>query len=136
MDAYTTHPPTPTRIHDLQRVEHTRLRRRMLYSSYEADLDAMLRQALGNVRASAWKPVDLTANPYLSLWQQVAVLYNEAPDVRVRPGDEGLLEAVADAALWPLMPKHRTGIPKALGAIVEQIVFNHGAHQCSSAFWP
>jgi len=105
MDAYTTHPPTPTRIHDLARVEHTRLRRRMLYSSYEADLDAMLRQALGNVRADAWKPVDLTANPYLSLWQQVAVLYNEAPDVRVRPGDEGLLEAVADAALWPLMQR-------------------------------
>ena len=111
MDAYTTHPPTPTRIHDLARVEHTRLRRRMLYSSYEADLDAMLRQALGNVRADAWKPVDLTANPYLSLWQQVAVLYNEAPDVRVRPGDEGLLEAVADAALWPLMQRVQRTLP-------------------------
>lgn len=103
--AMSLHPPTPINISDLARVDHTRLRRRMLYSCYESDLDVLLRQALGNVRADAWKPIDLTANPYLSLWQQVAVLYADAPDVRVRPGDEGVLSAVDDAALWPLMQR-------------------------------
>lgn len=87
------------------RVEHTRLRRRLLYSQYEADLDRKIRQAVGNVRSDAWKPLDLTANPYLSIWQQTAVLYDSAPVVNGPAGSEPVAAAITEAGVWPLMQR-------------------------------
>lgn len=87
------------------RVEHTRLRRRLLYSQYEADLDRKIRQAVGNVRSDAWKPLDLTANPYLSIWQQTAVLYDAAPVVNGPAGSEAVATALTEAGVWPLMQR-------------------------------
>jgi len=95
-------PPPPKDTEEVQRVEHTRLRRRLLYSCYETDLDAMIRRAVGNVRSDAWKPLDLTANPYLSIWQQTAVLYDSAPAVA---GSEAVAAAMVEAGAWSLMQR-------------------------------
>ena len=98
-------PPPPKDADEAQRVEHTRLRRRLLYSQYEPDLDARIRQAVGNVKAEAWKPIDLTANPYLSIWQQTAVRYDLAPEVATLAGSEPVAEALVEAGAWPLMQR-------------------------------
>ncbi len=96
-------PPVPTDIAEMRRVEHTRLRRRMLYGGHEMDLDRLLRLAVGNVRAEAWKPIDLSANPYLSIWQQLAVLYAATPEVVVVPGAEPVAAALDAAGYWQAM---------------------------------
>lgn len=98
-------PPPPKDADEAMRVEHTRLRRRLLYSQFEADLDARIRQAVGNVKADAWKPLDLTANPYLAIWQQTAVLYDVAPEVSTAAGSEAVADALVEAGAWPLMQR-------------------------------
>jgi hypothetical protein len=90
---------------DAPRIEHTRLRRRLLYSQHEQDLEKLLRRQLGNVRSNAYGRCDLTANTYQSLWSQIAVLYNSTPDVMVPDGTEALVEAFADVGYWPLMQR-------------------------------
>lgn len=70
------------------RVEHTRMRRRIMYGYHRGDvLDRMLAQ-IGTVRQSAWGEPDLTGNPALQLYSQVAVMYDRDP-LRVAP--DGLL---------------------------------------------
>lgn len=94
--------PIPESLEELQRVEHTRLRRRLLYSCHESDLHELLCQELGNVRKSAWGKPDLTANPYLSLFSQLAVLYTESPETLAPAGSEAVSQAVADSGYWSL----------------------------------
>lgn len=98
-------PPIPKDTDEQIRVEHTRLRRRLLYSQFASDLDQRIRQAVGNVKADAWKPLDLTANPYLAIWQQTAVLYDVAPDVVAPVGSDPVLAALTAAGAWPLMQR-------------------------------
>lgn len=98
-------PPIPKDTDEQMRVEHTRLRRRLLYSQFASDLDQRIRQAVGNVKADAWKPLDLTANPYLAIWQQTAVLYDVAPDVVAPVGSDPVLAALTAAGAWPLMQR-------------------------------
>jgi hypothetical protein len=105
VDLVTMLPPPPKDVEEAQRVEHTRLRRRLLYSQYQQDLDARIRQAVGNVKADAWRPLDLTANPYLAIWQQIAVLYDAAPAVAVPAGSEPVAAALDAAGFWPLMQR-------------------------------
>ena len=81
-------PPLPSSSGEIRRVNHTRQRRRLLYSQHERDLNALLKQQLGSVRADAWGSPDLTANPYLSLWSQISVLYNAEPHVICPAGSE------------------------------------------------
>jgi len=99
-------PPAPSDPAERERVSHTALRRRLLYSCHERDLDELMQTQLGRVRKSAWGKPDLTANPYLSLWSQTAMLYSAEPEV-VAPDAAGeeLLGAVTMAGLWPLMQR-------------------------------
>ena len=98
-------PPPPKDTAEQMRVEHTRLRRRLLYSQFSTDLDSRIRQAVGNVKADAWKPLDLTANPYLSIWQQTAVLYDVAPLVVTMPDSEMVAAALTECGAWALMQR-------------------------------
>lgn len=106
MDAASPHlatrPPIPLHAEDALRWEVTRKRRRLLGSQHQQDLDALLRQQLGNVRRSAWGQPDLTANPFLALWTQVAALYAEAPEVTVEGGN-ALAKAVEASGYWAMM---------------------------------
>lgn len=95
-----TLPSMSTDSGELARIEHTRLRRRMLYGQFRADLDARIEEQLGTVRQEAWGYPDLTGNPYLQLWNQTAVMYDADP---VRTAPSALVEAVEDSGLNPLM---------------------------------
>ena len=99
-------PPPPRDLSELPRVRHTALRRRLLYSEFEADLVRLMEQQLGTVRRDAWGHPDLTANPYLSLWSQSSRLYAEEPDV-VPPDASAapFVDALATAGVWAMMQR-------------------------------
>lgn len=59
------------------RVEHTRLRLRMLLGRWHDDLRKHIYQAVGPVRARAWGPPQLTACPARDLAESVSVLYDD-----------------------------------------------------------
>ena len=84
---YMDSPPAFGSGETAARVEHTRMRRRIMYGYHRADvLDRMLSQ-IGSVRREAWGEPDLTGNPALQVYSQVAVMYDRDPE-RVAP--EGL----------------------------------------------
>ena len=97
--------PPPLDPAEWPRWKHTRLRRRLLYSEHERDLNERLREQLKHVRADAWGKPDLTANPFLSLWSQMSRLYAESPQITAPEGSEGLLVTLEAAGVWPLMQR-------------------------------
>ncbi|NBV19957.1 hypothetical protein [Janthinobacterium sp.] len=100
--ATTPAPPDPS---DAARATHTRLRRRLLYSCHEQDVLRLLQERLGVERARAYGRPDLTANAYLGLWSQLAVMYNAEPDVLAPPASSALVSMVADLGFWPFMQR-------------------------------
>jgi hypothetical protein len=105
LPAYIQAPPPPASIAEVQRWEHTRRRRRLLYSEHRADVEAMVKAMVGTVRQSAWGAVDLSANPYLSLWEQTSRLYAAAPVVVAPESASAAVAAAVDAGLWSLMQR-------------------------------
>ena len=93
-------PPFPTGVGEINRVQHTRLRRRLLYSEFEADLVSRIAMNVGALREEAWGKPDLTANPYLSMWTGAAALYDEEPGWRGPAGAEALGEASAETGFF------------------------------------
>jgi hypothetical protein len=91
---------------ETDRVEHTRLRRRMLYGLWREDLRARIRLELrSEERADAWGEPDLTGNIYRPTCQSLATLYAPiAPrPAASEPGGDVVLEMVQRAGLWDLM---------------------------------
>lgn len=95
-----TLPVMSTDAADLARIEHTRLRRRMLYGNFRQDLDERIGIQLGTVRQEAWGYPDLTGNPFLQLWSQVAVMYDDTPE---RAAPQPVLDGIDAAGLDALM---------------------------------
>lgn len=98
-------PPLPRDPSEARRVAHSRLRRRILYGEHEEDLRDRLKQAIGHVRQEAWGPIDMTSNPYLKVWTQLAALYRQSPEVVPPEGGEDVAQAVAQAGFWTLMQR-------------------------------
>lgn len=99
-------PPPPSDPEEIRRVEHTRKRRRLLYSEHEQDLSELMERQLGTIKREAWGRPDLTSNAYLSVSEISARLYGAPPDVEHddAAGLE-LAERIADGGLWPLMQR-------------------------------
>lgn len=87
-------------VGEIRRIEHTRLRRRLLYGEFEGDLVERLMLNIGHVRRAAWGQVDMTANPFLSMWQQAAALYDTEPKMLAPPASVPLLDEVAELGFW------------------------------------
>ena len=66
---------------DFPRIDHIRLRRRMLYGQHEQDIRQRISESISHVRRAAWGAVDLTANPFLRVHDQMSGLYNDEPVV-------------------------------------------------------
>ena len=64
---------------DFARIDHIRLRRRMLYGQHEQDIRQRISESISHVRRAAWGAVDLTANPFLRVHDQMSGLYFEEP---------------------------------------------------------
>lgn len=102
---HRTQPPAPKDPSELDRVNHTRKRRRLLYSQHEQDVIALLSQEIGDVRRKAWGRPDLTVNLFIVIWDGLSKLYAEEPDITPPEGGEEFLEIVAESGIWPLMQR-------------------------------
>lgn len=100
-------PPLPKDPAELQRVEHTRLRRRVVYSMHEDDVMGRLKQTVGNVRKEAWPPADMTANPARHVYQQLSGLYRQVPEVKPPDGAEDVAAAISEAGWWQLAQRNQ-----------------------------
>lgn len=101
--AYTlSAPPTPTTPAESQRIEHTRMRREIIYGQHEERVKGRLVQALGTTRATAIRIVDMTANPAWYVTSQLAALYRQIPEVAPPEGAEETAAAVVEAGWWQL----------------------------------
>lgn len=96
-------PPLPSSLDEQLRWEHTGLRYRMLYGLHRADIERHVIAAVGQERARAWRPLDLSSNPFALAYEQSAALYHDEPAI-VGP-DPYVVAAVADSGVWPLMQR-------------------------------
>lgn len=102
--------PRPRNQETAERWDHTRLRRRILYGKWGADLEERMRELVGTVRKEAWGRADKAANPFKALCSQLATLYDRAPGLGNREDATGgaaevLRDALADAGLWSFMQR-------------------------------
>lgn len=104
---FSLKPPVPACPGEAARVEHTRLRRRMLYGRWREDLYQRMRRNLGVVRSEAIGEPDMSANPFEATCNEAAALYVNWP--RVHQADDASREAMREwttyAQLWPLMSR-------------------------------
>jgi len=97
-------PPDATAA-DIMRINHTRLRRDLLYGFQEQHVDKLVRQVLGSVRQEAIGPSDLSATPFADFATEASHLYDDEPQIRTASGSESLIEDVANTGYWPLMQR-------------------------------
>jgi len=113
-------PPGPQDASESGRWDHTRRRRRLLYSMQEMDLRRAIQEHVGSTRAKVWGAPDLSANPYLSLWETVSRMYAESPAIF---GMDETAAVVAEAGYWSLMQRGQrdTLALRELGMAIEII---------------
>ncbi len=80
-------PPVLPDAWEGERQQETLLRTRLLDGEWEQDLERWLRNHIGATRASGWKGVDMSANPFRVLANALSVLYDSPPTVRNSSGD-------------------------------------------------
>lgn len=95
-------PPLPASPAEALRVQHSRLRRRVVYGQHEEDVRDRLTQAIGTDRARATRIVDMTSNPAWYVCSQLSALYREIPEVAPPDGLEDAAAAIAEAGYWQL----------------------------------
>jgi hypothetical protein len=78
---------------DLQRIEHIRLRRRMMYGQHEQDIKNRIAESLSSVRRAAWGRVDMSSNVFKRIHEMMGALYNEEPIIY---GPASALAAVSE----------------------------------------
>lgn len=110
MTNYTTAPPAPRDPAEMQRVEHTRLRRKILYGLHEDIVRDRLVRAIGTTRANATRIVDLTTNLGWYCAENLAALYGELPEVVPPPGGEDTASAILDAGWWQLAARNQRDV--------------------------
>jgi hypothetical protein len=65
----------------------------MLYGQHEQDIRQRISESISHVRRAAWGAVDLTANPFLRVHDQMSGLYNDEPIIY---GPASALAAVSE----------------------------------------
>jgi len=111
-------PPPPLKPTDWARVEHTRLRRRMLYSQHAPDVTQRLVQAMGPTRAEVQGRPDLSVNIVKAVYEQVMVLYNVHPTCYPPTGSDPVTEALDTIGYWPQMQR----VSRDVGGLREMLV--------------
>lgn len=97
--------PMPTDLGSLARINHTRLRRRMLYSAHDGDVKTRMQRDVGGQRQKVWGEPDMTANGFKARCERVSVQYRVAPEVHPPDGGEEVAVALAAGGHWALMPR-------------------------------
>lgn len=91
--------------YEVRRIEHTRLRRRLLEGTWEEDLHNRLQIHLGTVRKAAWGYPDMSSNIFRQIARALSALYVMPPDVThpVMRNAEALAETISRSGLWSTM---------------------------------
>jgi hypothetical protein len=99
-------PPPVSDAGDQQRIEHSRLRRRLMYGLGREDVRDRMRLAFGALRSDVIGEPDLSGNPLLAACTAVAALYDRDPVV-THPVGPAATTALAPhlRTLWPLMQR-------------------------------
>lgn len=100
-------PPAPRDPTEAARVEHTRMRREIIYDMHGDRVRERLHRALGTTRANAVRIVDMTANPARYVCSQLAAMYREIPEVAPPSGAEETASAVMEAGFWQLAARNQ-----------------------------
>lgn len=98
-----TYPPEPSDPAERARVQHTRLRRRILYDQHYQDAHERLVEDVGPSNAVLWGSVDGMTNPLAQVYGKLSVLYASPPSLTVPPGGEDVAAALDEAGLWQLL---------------------------------
>lgn len=100
-----TYPPEPSDPAERARVQHTRLRRRILYDQHYEDAYQRLVEDVGPSNASEWGAVDQMTNPFSQVYGKLSILYASPPTLVVPPGGEDVAAALDESGLWSLMSR-------------------------------
>jgi hypothetical protein len=104
-------PPLPKSSAEILRVNHTRLRRRIIYSMHEGDVKDRLIRSVGISRAVAWaERPDMSSNPAWYVATQLAGLYREVPTVMPPNRAEEAAAAIAEAGWWQLAKRNQRDV--------------------------
>lgn len=95
-------PPLPSDTAEAQRVEHTRLRRSVIYGMHKPHVLERIRKTVGNIRQEAWPLPDMASNPARHVFSQLAGLYSQVPEVIPPDGGELVAAAISDAGYWQM----------------------------------
>ena len=116
------HPPTPTQPYEAGRVETVRRRERLLTGAWDLDLEQRLHQQFGGIRRGAMGPQSKALNVFKRVCEELAVLYNEPPEVSHASGEfdellatDGLIDR---AGLWPSQRRNQVHTLGARESIV------------------
>lgn len=100
-----SYPPEPADAGERARIQHTRLRRRILYGQHEHDVYERLVEAVGPNRSQLWGTIDLVSNPLVSVYSRLSVLYAGSPTLAVPTGGEDAAAALDECGYWQLAPR-------------------------------
>lgn len=100
-------PPIPVDPLEAARIDHGRLRYRLLSGLWADDLAQRMVMNLGSVRRAAIGEPDCSANPFEAMCSSAAALYDRAPEIRHsdRLALAVMRDRVAAAQLYALMPR-------------------------------
>jgi len=76
-----------------------------MYSLFREDLMKRMALAIGKVRRDAWGEPDMTGNPALSVYTQLAALYTVQGEFFCPDGGQELADLVIEAGFWGLMAR-------------------------------
>lgn len=93
-------PPGPANPEERRRWQHTAKRWRLLYDEHYADVWSLVVSSVGQQRANAWLPLDLSSNPFALAWSQLAALYQDEPSI-IGPHPD-VVTAVAECGWWSM----------------------------------
>lgn len=100
-----SYPPEPADAGERARVQHTRLRRRVLYDQHYDDAYQRLVEDVGPSNAVLWGSVDSMTNPFSQVYGKLSILYGSPPSLMVPAGGEDVAAALDEAGFWQLAPR-------------------------------
>jgi len=95
---WTALPPEPADSSERARVQHTRLRRRVLYDQHYDDAYQRLVEDVGPSNAVLWGTVDSMTNAFAQVYGKLSILYGSPPSLTVPAGGEDVAAALDELA--------------------------------------
>lgn len=100
----------PIFLDDAERVAETRLRHRLLCGEWRTDLENYILSHISGARKKLWGRPATSFSFMKTVYEQMAIRYNQAPIVKNSLVDNdatsAFIQSVSDSGLWQLMQQH------------------------------